>query len=61
MQTILLSLVVLLSVVICALAGFWFFRPNHAVKSKARLPQSAPRADGGDPWTLAARSSRDRA
>jgi len=61
MQTLLLFLIVLLSVVICALAGFWFFRRDPVLKRKASLPQVAPRAAESDPWTLAARPSRDGA
>jgi len=61
MQTLLLFLIVLLSVVICALAGFWFFRRDPVLKRKASLPQVAPRAAGSDPWTLAARPFRDGA
>lgn len=61
MQTLLLSLIVLLSVIICALAGFWFFRRDPVLKRKASLPQVAPRAAGSDRWTLTARPSRDGA
>ena len=61
MQTLLLFLIVLLSVVICALAGFWFFRRDPVLKRKASLPQVAPRAAGSDTWRLAARASRDGA
>ena len=61
MQTLLLTLTVLLFVAICALAGFWIFRPRREQTRKSRSPRIAPRAAGTDPWTLTVRPSRDRA
>jgi flagellar basal body-associated protein FliL len=59
MDTLLLFLIVLLSVVICALAGFWFYRASQERKKNARPPQIGRRAARQDRWDGAVRASRD--
>ena len=61
MDTLLLYLIALLSVVIFALAGFWFYRSSQERKQKAKPPQLARRSAKPDPWAGAVRPSRDKA
>jgi hypothetical protein len=61
METLLLYAIPLLSLAICALCGYWFYRAAQARKQRAKLPQRARRADKHDPWEAAVRASRDRA
>jgi len=60
METLLLYVIVLLSVAICALGGFWFYRAARARKQSAKPPQPARSAASHDPWKGAVRPSRDR-
>ena len=60
MEPLLLYLVVLLSVVICALGAFWFYRAEEAKKSSARSARLARGAPRHDPWEPALRASRDK-
>ncbi len=61
METLLLCAIVLLSVAVCALGGFWFYRAARANKPDKK-PTQAPRssAAGPDPWQAAVRPSRDK-
>jgi len=67
MQILLLFLIAVLTLVIFALAGFWFFRPDPVYKRKARVPraisvpQTMPRAVKQGAWTITGRPFRDRA
>jgi hypothetical protein len=65
MQILLMFVVVVLTIVICALAGFWFFRPDPVYRRKARSPKAAPRAINQVAkqvaWTITGRPFRDRA
>jgi len=60
MEPLLLSVTVLLSVVICALGGFWFYRADQTRQPGLRLQQIMQRADRQDRWEGATRSARDR-
>ena len=60
METLLLYVIALLSVTICALGGFWFYRAARARKQSARPPQSARSAAGRDQWEAAVRAYRNR-
>ena len=59
MDPVLLYLIVLLSVAICALVGFWFYREGQARKKRVR-PPPARRAVRHDRWEGAVRASRDK-
>ena len=61
MQTLLLFLIILLTIVICALAGFWFFRPDPVYKPKARVAKVTPRVTQRVRWTTTGRPFRDTA
>ncbi|HEY5291676.1 MAG TPA: hypothetical protein VIJ43_05115 [Burkholderiales bacterium] len=60
METVLLSVIVLLLVAICALGGFWFYRAAQASKRSAKPPQPARHAPKHDRWEGAVRASRDK-
>lgn len=61
MQLLLFFLIVLLSVAICALGGFWFFRAAEERKQIIGPPQITRGTAGHDHWEGAVRVSRDRA
>jgi hypothetical protein len=61
METLLLYVVVLLSVAICTLGGFWIYRTEKAKKSTVRPARVARSAAARvDPWESALRASRDK-
>ncbi len=64
MGTPLVFLIVLLSGVICALAGFWFYRAAQEQKHRATRPPLAPqtvhRPVRNAAWDSAVRASRNR-
>jgi uncharacterized membrane protein len=63
-DTLLLVLIVLLSGVICALAGYWFYRAAQERKRNAGGPQIAPeiarRPVRNVAWDRAVRNARNR-
>jgi hypothetical protein len=63
MEALLISLIVLLSVAICAFAGFWFYRAVREHKQNV-IPPIAPeigrRAVRNVAWDRAVRSARNR-
>lgn len=60
METLLLFLIVVFSGIICALAGFWFYRASRASKQSVKPPPIARRAARNDAWDRAVRASRNR-
>ncbi len=64
MGTPLIFLIVLLSCVICALAGYWFYRAAQERGRHAGLPPPAPqharRPDRNDAWDRAVRAARNK-
>lgn len=60
MEPLLLYVIVLLSVAICALGGFWFYRAGQARRKIATPPHAARRTARDDCWDGAVRASRDR-
>ena len=63
MGTPLVFLIVLLSGVICALAGFWFYRAAQERRRHAGpppAPQNGHRSDRNAAWDRAVRAARDR-
>ena len=63
MEALLIFLIVLLSIAICAFAGFWFYRAAGERKQKV-MPLIAPeierRAVRNIAWDRAVRSARNR-
>lgn len=63
MEPLLISLIVLLSVAICAFVGFWFFRTARERKQNV-MPPIAPeigrRAVRNIAWDRAVRAARNR-
>jgi hypothetical protein len=64
MGTPLIYLIVLLSGIICALAGFWFYRAAQERRQHGRLVPLAPQAEyrpvRNEAWDRAVRASRNR-
>jgi len=64
MQTLLIALIALLSVAICAIAGFWFYRAARERKQRVGPPplasQIARRSARNHAWDSAVRSARNR-
>jgi flagellar basal body-associated protein FliL len=60
METLLVFLIVLLSVAICALAGYWFYRTAQERKHGVSTPQVANRTGRNIAWDRAVRSARNR-
>jgi len=60
MEPLLLYVIILLSLAICALGGFWFYRADQARRQRVSPPPIARRAAGHDLWEGAVRASRDR-
>ncbi len=61
MDTTLIYVIVLLSLAICALGGFWFYRAAQANKTITHRTQQAARGmPSRDPWMHAARPARDK-
>ncbi len=63
METPLIVLIVLLSGLICSLAGFWFYRAAQERKQHIGPPQLAPQiarsSARNDAWDRAVRSARN--
>jgi uncharacterized protein YneF (UPF0154 family) len=63
MQTPLILLIVLLSIVICALAGYWFYRAAEERRHRAEppfAPQITRHSGRNRAWDHAVRSARNR-
>ena len=64
METPLLVLIVLLTTVICALAGYWFYRSAQERKQDPEGPQTIPeithRPVRNAAWDRAVRKARNR-
>jgi hypothetical protein len=60
MGALLIFLIVVLSGVICALAGFWFYRATQEHKQNIGPPQIARRPIRNDAWDRAVRAARNR-
>jgi hypothetical protein len=60
MHTPLLFLIVLLTIVICAVAGYWFYRDIQARKHSGWSPQDARHAARNLAWDRAVRAARNR-
>lgn len=60
MDPLLIYVIVLLSVAICALGGFWFYRADQARRKNVTPPQIVRRTARDDCWESAVRASRDR-
>jgi hypothetical protein len=60
MHIALLFLIVLLTIVICALAGFWFYRTAQARTQNDWSPQIAQRTARNIAWDRAVRAARNR-
>ncbi len=60
METPLLFLIVGLTGIICALAGFWFYRASRESKQSVTPPPLARRAARNEAWDSAVRAARNR-
>jgi hypothetical protein len=64
MATTLILLIVLLTVAICAFAGYWSYRDSQERKHRAGSPQpasqTAHRSARNQAWDRAVRSARNR-
>ena len=64
MEALLISLIVLLSAAICALAGFWFYRTAQNRRNNSGWPPIAPetahRSNRNKAWDRAVLAARNR-
>lgn len=60
MEPLLLYVIVLLSIAICVLVGFWFYCEGQARRKNAAPPHRVRRTARDDRWEGAVRASRDR-
>ncbi|MEK7436319.1 MAG: hypothetical protein AAB150_05515 [Pseudomonadota bacterium] len=63
MESLLIYLIVLLSVAVCALAGFWFYRTarEHKQNPMPRIaPETGRHAARNIAWDRAVRAARNR-
>jgi flagellar basal body-associated protein FliL len=59
MEILLISLIVILSLAICAVAAFWVYR-DHQARKRNTPPRPAGRRARHDPWLEAVRASRGK-
>ena len=55
-EPLLIVLIAVLSAVICALAGFWFYRASQEHRHRIKPPRGAQRAAKDDLWENAVRA-----
>lgn len=60
MEPLLIALIAVLSTVICALAGFWFYRASQEHTRGIEPPRRAQRAAKDDLWENAVRAFRNK-
>lgn len=60
MEMPLLFLIVVLTGIICALAGFWFYRASRDSRQSVTPPPASRRAARNEAWDGAVRAARNR-
>lgn len=59
METLLIFAIVILSIAICIVAGFWYYRDRQARNRGAPAPRTVRRQAGNERWDAAVRASRN--
>ena len=60
MQALLIFAIVILLVIICSVAGFWYYGERQARKHNVQPAVNVRRRPGNDPWSEALRDARNR-